>query len=234
MKILAVPLCFLLAGCNGKMLSFPDLGLSSTPKPKPVAGYVVDRPKPTLTSFSSTPTLPVKDVAVYQPSSVPPAPMPLAFAPPVPAAVMPTPSAPSVPPVAMPNPATTAIPLSSEPPAAEPSAAAPLPLAASLGQGQGEGLKAEPLPAPTAPVPQVMSLASAVQHLANSYNITALIEIHGAPDVTLTGEPPRLETALASLLDAVTPRHYGAIARSQSGAPVALIVSPHPIVGAGQ
>ena len=118
--------------------------------------------------------------------------------------------------------------------AAEPPSAAPLPLAASLGQGQGEGLKAEPLPAPTAPVPQVMSLASAVQQLANRNNIPALIEIHGAPDVTLTGEPPRLETALASLLHAATPRHYGAIARSQSGAPVALIVSPYPVVGAGQ
>lgn len=230
MKSFAIPLCCLLAGCAGKMPTLADIGLSSTSKAKPVAGYLVDRPKPVMTDLPgrASPVLP--SVTAYQPSL--PSYGALAASPAIAAVPVPGPAA--VQTLAIPPIATPASPLSSEPTAAEPSAAAPLPLAASLGQGQGEGLKAEPLPAPTAPVPQVMSLASAVQQLANRNNIPALIEIHGAPDVTLTGEPPRLETALASLLDAATPRHYGAIARSQSGAPVALIVSPHPIVGAGQ
>lgn len=126
----------------------------------------------------------------------------------------------------------TLAPQPSEPLAAEPPAAAPLPLAASLGVGQGEGLPPEVPAVPVAAIPQTMGLAEAIDRLATHHNLTSDVKIAGAPEVTISGEPPALSAGLSALLAAATPRHYAAIVRDRSGTPVRIIVSPYPIIGA--
>jgi hypothetical protein len=227
-KSFAIPLCCLLAGCAGKMPTLADIGFASTPKAKPVAGYLVDRPKPVMTDLPgrASPVLP--SVTAYQPSvsSTGPLAVPVALAaPPVP------PPSPGQMTAITPVTASTT-PLSSEPQAAEPPSAAPLPLAASPGQGQGEGL---PEPPPPPPVTRTLPLAEALRLLATKAGVTSDVQIAGSPTVEVTGDPSgNLAADLAALMVSVRPAHYAAIGIDRKGTPIRLFISPYPIVGAGQ
>lgn len=220
MKHLALPLCCLLAGCSGKIPTFADLGLGSAPKARPVAGYVIDRPKPVMTG------LPVATLAAYQPS----APVALASPPPPVTAPVPPPAPVDVSPISAPTP------LSSEPPAAVPPAAAPLTTAVPPDGGQGPGLTetlASAPPLPPAPVTRTLALAEALRLLADHHGVRVAHTLIGTPTVEVTGDPgPDLAANLRALLASVTPTYHTAIALTPDGLPAAVLVTPYPIVGA--